>query len=53
DERTMSEHLALKGHWNKTLLAHDALIAVGVLGGGAWMAWTYFKQSCDGKFLFQ
>nr|AGV40206.2 polyprotein [Bean yellow mosaic virus] len=49
----VSKHLQLKGHWNKPVLIQDFLIAAGVLGGGCWMLYQYFKQETSKAFVFQ
>nr|WRW59424.1 polyprotein [Bean yellow mosaic virus] len=49
----VSKHLQLKGHWNKPVLIQDFLIAAGVLGGGCWMLYQYFKQETGKEFVFQ
>nr|AFA26424.2 polyprotein [Bean yellow mosaic virus] len=49
----VSKHLQLKGHWNKPVLIQDSLIAAGVLGGGCWMLYQYFKQETSKAFVFQ
>lgn len=49
----VSKHLQLKGHWNKPILVQDFLIAAGVLGGGCWMLYQYFKQETGKEFIFQ
>nr|NP_734168.1 6K2 protein [Clover yellow vein virus] len=49
----ISRHLKLKNHWNGSLLAKDMLIALGVLGGGCWMLYTYYNQEVSKEFKFQ
>jgi len=49
----VSKHLQLKGHWNGPVLVQDFLIAAGVLGGGCWMLYQYFKQETNKEFVFQ
>nr|AXQ71378.1 polyprotein [Plum pox virus] len=41
----VSNTLKLKGHWNKQLVTRDATLMLGVLGGGAWMIYSYLKDS--------
>nr|UBX89848.1 polyprotein [Clover yellow vein virus] len=51
--REISQHLKLKNHWNGSLLAKDMLIALGVLGGGCWMLYTYYNQEVSKEYKFQ
>nr|CAJ15516.1 polyprotein [Lily mottle virus] len=45
---SMTHHLQLKGHWNKSLLTHDVVICGAVLIGCVLMVGSYFKERCSG-----
>nr|AWJ58395.1 polyprotein [Plum pox virus] len=49
----VSKTLQLKGHWNKRLITRDATLMLGVLGGGAWMIFTYLKDSFQEEVVHQ
>lgn len=43
-ESELAKHLKLKGYWNKSLITRDIIIMLGVIGGGCWMAYSYFTE---------
>ncbi|QVN46486.1 polyprotein [Polygonatnum kingianum mottle virus] len=43
-EEDIVRTLKLKGTWNKSLITRDVIVLAGVLGGGAWMLYTHFKE---------
>nr|QYA72285.1 polyprotein [Wild potato mosaic virus] len=47
-KHALSKALSLEGVWNKSLAARDAIIAVGVACGGAWMLYTWFMGEING-----
>nr|BBD14312.1 polyprotein [Plum pox virus] len=49
----VSKALQLKGHWNKRLITRDATLMLGVLGGGAWMIFSYLRDSFKEEVVHQ
>nr|NP_734344.1 6K2 protein [Plum pox virus] len=49
----VSKALQLKGHWNKRLITRDATLMLGVLGGGAWMIFSYLRDSFKEEVIHQ
>nr|NP_787943.1 6K2 protein [Peru tomato mosaic virus] len=43
----LSKALGLEGLWNKSLAARDAIIAIGVTCGGAWMLYSWFTTEMN------
>nr|WIF19228.1 polyprotein [Peru tomato mosaic virus] len=43
----LSKALGLEGLWNKSLAARDAIIAIGVACGGAWMLYSWFTTEMN------
>nr|YP_254719.1 6K2 protein [Thunberg fritillary mosaic virus] len=52
-EVEMSKHLRLKGHWNKSLITTDTIVAGTVFIGGVWMLYTHFKDTIKQTYSFQ
>ncbi len=50
---TMSAHLQLRGHWNKSLITHDIVVLGAVLLGGSWMIYTELRDRMAEPFSFQ
>nr|WGV46811.1 polyprotein [Aconitum potyvirus 2] len=49
----VSKQLKLKGHWNKSLITKDLLVAGFTLFGGLWMLYNHFKRAATTLVEFQ
>nr|ULS01670.1 polyprotein [Aconitum mosaic virus] len=49
----VSKQLGLKGHWNKSLITKDIIVAGFTMFGGLWMIYNYFRRATKVKVAFQ
>nr|WOC29314.1 polyprotein [Mercurialis mosaic virus] len=49
----MSEHLQLKGRWNRNLISRDLIIVGGFAIGGVWMLYEHFKKKFEEVVYYQ
>ncbi|QIJ96721.1 polyprotein [Polygonatum kingianum virus 1] len=52
-ENEIANYLKLQGRWNKTLVTRDVIVLAGLIGGGAWMIYTSFKDKFNEKVYHQ